>query len=127
MDQTWSYSGDYTPSAPAVKLLLQGVPIESAVDTGFSGSALVPYALFESAGLQSRLVPERYKLIMPDSREIPLVSALGDFEVGGVRFRALVHATAEVRKKLIGRAFLKSFVATLDGPKEELTLSGQRA
>jgi hypothetical protein len=59
-----------------VRFFLEGIPVECAVDTGFSGAVLVPYSLFESTGLASRILPEKYKLVMPDLREIPALSAL---------------------------------------------------
>lgn len=122
MDQTWSYSKDYTPDAPVVRVLLEGIPVECAVDTGFSGAVLVPYPLFESAGLASRILADRYKFVMPDLREVPALSALGNLTFGEARIRVRVHSAPGVSKKLVGREFLEWIVATLDGPKKELTV-----
>jgi hypothetical protein len=43
--------------------------------------------------------------------------------VGSLRMRTLVHASPRVERKLAGRDFLRSLVATLDGPGERLSLS----
>jgi predicted aspartyl protease len=110
-----------------VRFLLEGIPVECAVDTGFSGAVLIPYPLFESAGLVSRILADRYKLVMPDLREVPALSALGNLTFGEARIRAKVHAAHGVSKKLVGRHFLEGIVATLDGPKKELTISFGRA
>jgi predicted aspartyl protease len=122
LDQTWSYSKDYRPGAPVIKVLLQGIPAEFAVDTGFSGSALVPFSLFESAGLQSRMLPDEFKAVMPDLRKIPVLTALGEFVIGDVRMQTKVHAAPSLNKRLVGREFLKAFIAILDGRAEEFTL-----
>jgi predicted aspartyl protease len=122
LDQTWSYSKDYEPSAPVLKVLLQGIPAEFAVDTGFSGTALVPFPLFESAGLQSRMLPDEFTAVMPDLRKIPVLTALGDFVIGDINMQTRVHAAPNLNKKLIGREFLKAFIAVLNGRAEEFTL-----
>jgi predicted aspartyl protease len=96
--------------------------VELVVDTGFAGELLVPYHLFESAGLLPLITAERFKAVMADRREIPLITALGLFDVGGERLRTRVHTSRQLDKKVAGRGFLRAFVATLDGVKEELSL-----
>ena len=98
------------------------MPVELVVDTGFSGELLVPYHLFESAGLMALVTAERFRAVMPDGREIPLITALGDLEVGEDRLVTRVHTSRQLDRKVVGRGFLGAFVATLDGAKEELSL-----
>ena len=123
MDLTWKYSARYSPSAPVVPLELGGVAVDCAVDTGFSGGVMVTFPLFESLGLLSRLVPEEYQAVMPDSRRVPVYTAQEEVVVGPLRVRTLVHASPRLERKLVGRGFLRSVVATLNGPEERLSLS----
>ena len=106
-----------------IRIVLDSVPIECAVDTGFSGGILIPYSLFESLGLLSRLSPNSYNAVMPDSRRFPLYTSRGEILLGKIRIPSEVHASPSIDKKLVGRAFLRGLVVKLDGRKEGLSLS----
>ncbi|MDV3243559.1 MAG: hypothetical protein LYZ66_00120 [Nitrososphaerales archaeon] len=123
MDQTWPYSARHSPPAPTVRLELMRSQVECLVDTGFSGGVLLPFPLFESLGFLSRLVPDPYQAVMPDARRLPLFTARDDVVVGPVNLRTEVHSSPSLNRRLVGRRFLKAFVAVLDGKKEQLTLS----
>lgn len=125
MDQTWKYSKRFSPSAPVISVELDGMTLECIVDTGFSGGLVIPLATFESLGLMSGLVPEEYLAVMPDSRKVALYTASEEVAVGSSRLRTLVHAAATLERKLVGRTFLESFVTTLDGPREVVSMSEQ--
>ena len=127
MDQTWKYSNRSNPSAPVIPVELAGMSFDCVVDTGFSGGMVIPLSTFESLGLLSGLVPEEYLAVMPDSRKVALYMASEEVTVGSSRVRTLVHAAAPLDRKLVGRAFLAAFVATLDGPRETLSVALQSA
>jgi clan AA aspartic protease len=123
LDQTWKYSTRFTPSAPVVPIELAGMTIECVVDTGFSGGLMIPFSMFESLGLLAGLVPEEYVAVMPDSRRVALHTASEEVIAGSSRVRTLVHASTRLDKRLVGRAFLQSLVATLDGPHEVFSVA----
>jgi len=125
LDQTWKYSAKFSPSAPAIALELAGMKLECVIDTGFSGGLLVPLSTFESLGLLSALVQDEYLAVMPDSRRVPLYTAREVVTAGSSRVPTLVHAAPTLDRRLVGRAFLQSFVTTLDGPREVVALSSQ--
>ncbi len=100
-----------------------GVPVECLVDTGFSGGMLVPFPLFESLGLLSRLVPDAYHAVMPDGRRLPLYTARGEVDAGLAALQTEVHSSPALDRRMVGRRFLNVFVAILDGKKGLLTLS----
>jgi len=127
LDQTWNYSKRFSPSAPVISVELAGMTLECVVDTGFSGGLVIPLSTFESLGLLAALVPEEYLAVMPDSRKVPLYTASEEVVAGSSRVRTLVHAASALDRKLAGRAFLQSFVTTLDGPREAASLSLQSA
>jgi len=106
---------------------LAGMTLECVVDTGFSGGLLIPLSTFESLGLLSSLVPEEYLAVMPDSRKMELCTASEEVTVGSSRVRTLVHAAASLDRKLVGRGFLQTFLTTLDGPHEAVSISVQSA
>jgi clan AA aspartic protease len=125
LDQTWKYSTRFTPSAPVIPVELAGMTLECAVDTGFSGGLMIPFSIFESLGLLAAVIPEEYLVVMPDSRRVALYTTSEEVRVGSSRVHTLVHAAPTLNKKLLGRAFLESFVATLDGPQKLLSVSVQ--
>lgn len=105
---------------------MAGYPLELSLDTGFAGGILIPFPLFQSLGLLSALTPDEYRLVLPDSRRLPLYTAKEDVLVGGETFGVEIHSTPLVNRRIAGRSFLRQFVATLDGPGEELKLRGVR-
>jgi predicted aspartyl protease len=123
LDQTWKYSTRFSPSAPVIRVELEEMALECVVDTGFSGGLLIPLSTFESLGLQAYLIPDVYLVVMPDSRRVALYTASREVKTGSSRIRSLVHAAPTIDRKLVGRAFLRSFVTTMDGPAETLSLS----
>jgi clan AA aspartic protease len=123
LDLSLKYSARYLPSAPVIRLEMERVPIECLVDTGFSGGLLIPFSLFDSLGLLSRLSPHSYNAVMPDSRRFLLYTSRGEVSLDGIRTSTEVHASPALDKKLVGRTLLRSFVTRLDGRKEELSLS----
>jgi clan AA aspartic protease len=124
LDQSWKYSKAFSPSAPVIALELAGLKLECVVDTGFSGGLMIPFPIFESLGLLSRLVPDEYQAIMPDSRRVSVYTTRDYVVAGSSRIRTLIHASPRLERRLLGRAFLESFVTTLDGPHEVLSVSG---
>lgn len=106
-----------------VKATIGAFTMELAVDTGFSGGVLLPFAVFQSLGLTSRLVPESYAAVLPDSRRIVVYTALSDVTIDSVRISTRVHSSPHLHGRLLGREALRTMVANLDGPKETLTLS----
>ena len=122
MDQSWKYSREHTPPAPVVMVELAGFPIELEVDTGFAGGILIPFPLFQSLTLLSALSPDTYHAVMPDSRRVRLYTARAEVSLGSAKLFVDVHSSPLVEKKLIGRSFLQSFVAVLDGKKERFGL-----
>ena len=125
MDQTWNYSKRFSPSAPVIELKLAGMTLECVVDTGFSGGLMIPFPIFESLGFLSGLVPDEYQAVMPDSRRVPVYTSREEAMAGSSKIVTLVHASPRLDRTLVGRAFLESFVTTLDGPGEILSVSGQ--
>ena len=99
--------------------------LECVIDTGFSGGLLVPLPTFESLGLFSSLAQDEYIAVMPDSRRVVLYTAREVVTAGSSRVSTLVHAAPTLDRKLAGRAFLQSFVTTLDGPREVVVFSSQ--
>ena len=99
------------------------MPIECLVDTGFAGGMLVPFSIFESLGLLSRLLPHSYNALMPDTRKVPLYTSIAEVSVGDMRIPTEVHSAPSLDKKLVGRTFLRRFVTRLDGKKEELSIT----
>jgi clan AA aspartic protease len=126
LDQSWKYSREYTPPAPVVTIELAGFSLELAVDTGFAGGILIPFPLFQSLALLSALTPDTYHAVMPDSRRVRLYTARVEVTLGSTKLLVDVHSSPLVEKKLIGRSFLRSFVAMLDGKKERLKLQDAR-
>lgn len=124
MDLSWKYSSAYVPPAPILLLTLAGFPLQVVLDTGFGGSLLVPLEVFESLGLMSALTEDEYTLVLPDSRKFSLYTAEEEVGLGGRNFRAEVHASPCVNRRLAGRSFIRRFVATLKGPEQELTIHG---
>ena len=123
MELSWKYNTRRTPGAPVIRLEVAGVPVESVVDTGFAGSLLIPFPLFQSLGLLTKLTPNKYHAVMPDSRRILLYTAQEEVKIGSLKMYAEVHSCHAVDRKLLGRTLLRSFVATLDGRNEMITLS----
>jgi predicted aspartyl protease len=123
LGQSWKYSNRSSPSAPVVALQLAGLTLDCVLDTGFSGGVMIPFPIFGSLGLLSRLVPDEYMAVMPDSRRVPIYTARDEVTVGSSRISALIHASPRLERRLAGRAFLERFVATLDGPGGVLSLS----
>lgn len=105
-----------------ISLELEKMPIECLVDTGFAGGLLVPFSLFQSLGLLSRLLPHSYNAVMPDTRKFPLYTSKGEISLGELKISSEVHSSPSLDKKLVGRSFLRTFVTRLDGRKEELSL-----
>ena len=105
-----------------ITIVLAGFPIELTVDTGFAGGIIIPFPLFQSLALLSALTPDTYHAVMPDSRRVRLYTAKVEVTLGSKRLFVDVHSSPLVEKKLIGRSFLRSFVATLDGKKERFRL-----
>ncbi len=122
MDLTWKYSPSYSPSAPVIRLELVSTPVDCLVDTGFSGSLLIPFPLFESLGFLSKLSPDTYNAVMPDSRKFPTFTTKEEVTVGSLKMRTEVHSSPALDKRIVGRRFLKAFVAKLDGRSEVLSL-----
>lgn len=122
MEQSWKYNREQKPPAPTIELALGGLQLELTVDTGFGGGILIPFPLFQSLGLLSVLTPDNYHAVMPDSRRVRLYTARTEVSLGKSRLLSDIHSSALVDRSLIGRAFLRSFVCVLDGPKEELRL-----
>ena len=122
MELSWRYSPRRDPHVPVLVLTLEGFSLELAIDTGFDGSALIPFSLFKSLGLLSAVSGDEAFLVLPDSRRLPLYSAVSRAKLGDAKFEVVVHSSPEVEKKVVGREFLRSFVATLDGGAEEVTL-----
>jgi hypothetical protein len=89
------------------------------VDAGFAGGLQT----FGSLGRQAYLLPEVYLVVTPDSRRVTLATASREVKAGSSRMRCLVHAAPTIDRKVVGRAFLRSFVITLDGQVETLSLS----
>ncbi|MDG6940048.1 MAG: hypothetical protein JRN39_06580 [Nitrososphaerota archaeon] len=122
MELTWKYSASHSPPAPVMQLKLGGSSVDLALDTGFAGGILLPLPLFESFGLLSSLSPDEYHLVLPDSRRLPLYTSKENVKVGEVAFRAEVHSSPLVNRRVAGRSFLGRFVASLDGPEEQLRI-----
>ena len=122
MELSWKYNQRRDPHVPVLELMLEGLSVELAVDTGFDGDVLVPFSLFKSLGLLSALSQDEFSLLLPDSRRLPLYSARCEVKLGNDRFESRVHSSPAVEKRVVGRGFLRSFVASLDGRREELTL-----
>lgn len=122
MELKWRYSRRRDPPVPVMELTLERFPVEVAVDTGFDGEVLIPFPLFSSLGFLSALSQDEYSLLLPDSRRLGLYSARCRVEMGDESFETAVHSSPEVEKKLVGRAFLRAFVASLDGGAEELAI-----
>lgn len=117
-----AYDRSYEPPAPSVSLLVAApddeapVLVTALVDSG-ADLCVVPAALAQHL-------------------DLPLTDVLQVAGVGGAQRSATVHAAAinlagrrelvEVvalgDEMLVGRNFLRSFVATLDGPQEQLTV-----
>jgi predicted aspartyl protease len=125
LDQTWRYNTRFSPSAPVIRVELDGMTLECVVDTGFSGGLLIPFSTFESLGLQAYLVPESYLVVMPDARRLALYTASREVKAGSSRLRSLVHAAPTIDRKVVGRSFLEPFVAILDGPRQTISVSGK--
>lgn len=125
LDLTWKYSPRYSPSAPVIRLELAGTSLECLVDTGFSGSLLIPFPLFESLGFLSRLSPDTYDAVMPDSRKFGIYTTREEVVVGSLKMATEVHSSPALDKRLVGRRLLMAFVAKLDGRSEVLSLYGE--
>lgn len=123
LDLSWQYNTTHSPGVPVVKLEVGGVDIEPIVDTGFSGSLLIPFPLFQSLGLMTKLTANRYSALMPDSRKLLLYTAKEEITIGSLDLEAEIHSSPALDRKLLGRTLLRTFVATLDGKNERLTLS----
>jgi len=124
LDLSWKYSIRHSPPAPVMEARLGGFELELVVDTGFAGGVLIPFPLFESLGLLSTLSADSYRAVLPDSRRLRLFTAKEEVTVGKEKMVVEVHATPSIDRKLVGRSFLRSFVAVLDGGGEELELRG---
>lgn len=109
---------------PIIELRIEDFPVQLIVDTGFAGGILIPFTLFQSLGLLSALGPDPHHAIMPDSRRIRLYTARAEVSVGSSKFFVDVHSSPLLDKRLLGRTFLQSFVATLDGTKQEIIIHG---
>ena len=105
-----------------VGLVLLGSKIEALIDTGFAGGVMVPFPLFHSLGLMSRLVADEFIAVMPDARKVPVFTAREQVSAGQLRFAANIHSSPALHRSLLGREALGSFLAVLDGPKGSLTL-----
>ncbi|MDE1854304.1 MAG: hypothetical protein KGI38_11245 [Thaumarchaeota archaeon] len=122
MELSWRYSRRRDPPVPVMDLTLERFPVEVAVDTGFDGDVLIPFSLFKSLGFLSALSKDEFSLLLPDSRKLGLYTSRCRVKLGDESFESTVHSSPEVEKKVVGRAFLRAFVAALDGGKEELTI-----
>ena len=122
MDLSWKYSDKHSPAAPVMPLTLRSFSIEAVVDTGFGGGLLIPFPLFETLGLLSALTPDERLLVLPDSTRLELYTARDEVGVGSDSIKVEVHSSPSVDRRLVGRGFLRSFVAALDGEEEELTV-----
>lgn len=124
LDLKWKYNKGEQRIAPTpiVELTLSGFPIQLMVDTGFAGGILIPFPLFQSLGLVYSLTLDSYYAVMPDARRIQLQTATAEVTLDSLRFQVNIHSSPLLNKRILGRSFLKTFVAILDGTKEEITL-----
>jgi len=127
LDLSWKYSSKHRPAAPVLPVNLANFPLEVVVDTGFGGGILIPFPLFESLGFLTGLTVEEYRLVLPDSRRLMLYTAKEKVGVAEAFVHTEVHASPSIDRRLAGRSFLRSFVATLDGGREELKLQSPMA
>ncbi len=106
-----------------MKASIGAFSLELLVDTGFSGGILLPFQLFQALGLMSRLVPESFTAVLPDSRRVAVYTAVSDVTIESVLISTRVHSAPSLDRRLVGRETLRTMIVTLDGPKETLTLS----
>ena len=101
-----------------IRVELAGMTLECVVDAGFSGGVLIPFPTFKSLRLMSRVLPDEYQAMMPDSTRVPVYTTKAQVTAGISRILTLVHASPILERTLVGRAFLGCFVTTPDGPDE---------
>lgn len=117
------YDHGYDPAAPTVSLLVAApdgeetpVLVSALVDSG-ADLCVVPAALVSALGLPLTDVL-RVTGVGGSTRSATVHAALIDLD----GMREVVEVVALGEEMLLGRNLLNSFVATLDGPQEQLTL-----
>jgi hypothetical protein len=115
--QTFRYNEEVSPSAPALRLRLNGFDVDLIVDTGMAGGVIIPFPLFQSLGFTKKLIPDEYYAVMPDKRSLPIYTAYTNGFLGSKELWLDVHSSPAIEKRLAGRRLLNQMKLELDGPK----------
>ncbi len=103
----------------------KSIKISAKVDTGFSGSLLIPLTQYVELGLQAYEEPE---MAISGRRAtgapISLRASKGIIKLGSYKIGCFVYTTPVLMRPLLGRELLKLWRTILDGPKEKLDIRG---
>ena len=119
-----TYSEDEVPPAPIVEATLYDPIMEAAarltakVDSGFSGSVLIPLDQYLKLGLQ--LYEEPQKAVagrLATGVVVPLRTSKGVLQIGSEQVPCSVYCTPLLQKPLVGRELLNLWRTVLNGPK----------
>ncbi len=123
----WSYKQNKSPY-PIIKCTLVNLigeeirDIELPIDTGFSGSILVPRTIFEHFKI-AELPPDCRRIYSTLAGEIVMRVARGYVVINDVKLEVFIETPLfGYGKLLMGREVLNKLSVVLDGPKETCCL-----
>ncbi len=90
-------------------------PISLPINTGYSGSILVPSAVYEIFKV-GELPPKYWRVYSTMTGKLPMKTARGYVSINGIRLATLIETPAYgYGKFLIGREILNKLITILDG------------
>lgn len=97
--------------------------IELVVDTGYFGSILLNYEVFQLLNYDQLTMPQKYwneaTTITGDVINMP--STPTKFKIANIQMDIVVESHELIQENLVGRDFLKRFLTLLDGEGKEIS------
>lgn len=119
------YSSNFTPPAPIIELKLENpvtagkIDIEALLDTGFSGTIIIPIFIYEKIGLSIVESLEPAYAVTSMGFYSKLKKAKAYVEIPGVyRKLTYIYSSHIVKYPLLGRSILNDLDIRLNGPKQ---------
>lgn len=116
----WNYISDYSPY-PILNCKIQNLvgfeygPIDIPIDTGYSGSILVPSSIYDNFKV-AELPPKYWRKYITLSGELTMRVSRGYVIIDGIKMEANVESPLYgYGKFLIGRQILNKLIIILDG------------
>ena len=123
------YSKDFTPPAPVVELELENpvtkrkISLEALLDTGFSGTIIVPIFIYEKIGLYIIESLEPAYVVTSIGFYSKLKKAKAYIEIPKIyRKLVCVYSSHTIKYPILGRDILNDLDIRLNGPEQLTTI-----